>query len=109
MQPVIVVGGGISGLVAACYLAKEGVHVSIFEKNSQLGGRGRVFSNNGFVFDMGPSWYWMPDVFERFFNDMGKTTADYFELKKLDPGFQIILGQNDILQVPASVDELLDV
>lgn len=109
MRSVTVVGGGISGLVSSCYLANAGIEVDVYEKNQQLGGRGRVYSNNGFTFDMGPSWYWMPDVFERFFSDMGKNINDYISLKKLDPGFQIILGEDDILPVPADIDELMSV
>jgi phytoene desaturase len=109
MQTVSVVGGGISGLVASCYLAKSGREVHLFEKNSQVGGRGRIYTDNGFVFDMGPSWYWMPDIFEGFFGDMGRSSQDFFELRKLDPGFQIIFGPDDILPVPADPELLYDV
>jgi len=106
MRSVSVIGAGIAGLSAACFLAKDGLDVTIYEKNDTIGGRCRVFQENGFTFDMGPSWYWMPDVFESFFAHFNKTAADYYHLVKLDPGFQIILGQDDILPVPADIDEL---
>ena len=64
---VSVIGSGFASISAACYLAKEGFEVNVYEKNEQLGGRARQFVKDGFKFDMGPTWYWMPDVFERFF------------------------------------------
>ena len=66
---IAIIGSGFSSLSAACYLAKNGHKVTVFEKNEELGGRARQFKAKGFTFDMGPSWYWMPDVFEKFFND----------------------------------------
>jgi phytoene desaturase len=74
MKKVIVIGSGFSSLSAASYLAGAGLEVSIFEKNDIPGGRARQLKKNGFTFDMGPSWYWMPDIFENFFQDFGKTT-----------------------------------
>ncbi len=106
LKKVAVIGSGFSGLACSAFLAKKGNSVTVFEKNSSPGGRARVFSENGFVFDMGPSWYWMPEVFENFFNQFGKTTKDYYQLIQLDPGFQIIYGANDVLKIPASKDEL---
>jgi phytoene desaturase len=106
MGKVSVIGGGFSGLSAAAFAAAAGNEVHLFEKNDQIGGRARTYSSDGFVFDMGPSWYWMPDVFEQFFRSFGKHTSDYYELKKLEPGFQIIFGKNDVLQVPSDVDQL---
>lgn len=105
MKKVTVIGGGYSGMSAAAYLAKAGFAVDLIEKNSTLGGRGRQFSANGFHFDMGPSWYWMPEVFENFFNDFGYTTTDFYELIRLDPSYRIIFRDLD-LDVPASIDEL---
>jgi len=84
-----IIGSGFAGLATAASLAQKGVDVTVFEKNKTIGGRARQFQEKGFTFDMGPSWYWMPDVFENFFNRFGKTAADYYELKKLDPGFTI--------------------
>lgn len=106
MREVSVIGAGISGLVASCYLADRGLPVTVFEKNSSLGGRARVFADQGFLFDMGPSWYWMPDVFESFFNAFGRSASDYFDLVRLDPGFQIILKGGDLLPVPADIQSL---
>ena len=77
-----VIGSGFSGLSAAAFLAKSGKKVNVIEKNQELGGRARQFSSNGFLFDMGPSWYWMPDVFDKFFSNFQKTTSDYYKLKK---------------------------
>ena len=71
-----VVGAGFSGLAAAGVLAKEGYDVAVFEKHDRPGGRARQYETDGFVFDMGPSWYWMPDIFERYFERFGKTPAD---------------------------------
>ena len=89
-KKIAIIGSGFSGLSAACYLAQLGHSVTIFEKNKDAGGRARMFEYEGFKFDMGPSWYWMPDVFEGFFADFGKKTQDYYDLEKLSPGFQII-------------------
>jgi phytoene desaturase len=91
-KKIAIIGSGFSGLSAACYLAQKGHLVTIFEKNEAVGGRARMFEHDGFKYDMGPSWYWMPDVFDRFFADFGKKTSDYYKLLKLSPGFQIIFN-----------------
>lgn len=101
-----VIGSGFSGLASACYAAKEGYEVLVFEKNATVGGRARQLIDRGFIFDIGPSWYWMPDVFERFFADFGKKPSDYYNLVRLDPGFQIIFGENDLLPVHADGAQL---
>lgn len=103
---IAIIGSGISSLSAASIAAKEGYPVTIFEKNVQLGGRMRHFDHEGFRFDMGPSWYWMPDVFEKYYNLFGYTTSDLYNLKKLDPGFQIIFNDSETFPVPASWEEL---
>ncbi|MBF9255397.1 phytoene desaturase [Pontibacter sp. 172403-2] len=103
---VIVIGSGFSGLSAATCLADKGYDVTVLEKNATPGGRARSFAEAGFTFDMGPSWYWMPDVFESYFNRFGKSTSDYFQLERLDPSYTIVFGEDDLMQVPASMDEL---
>ena len=90
-KSVIVIGAGLGGLGTACLLAKKGYTVTLIEKNSTVGGRARVFEKDGFVFDMGPSWYMMPDVFDHFFSLMGEKTSDYYTLQKLAPSYRIIL------------------
>jgi phytoene desaturase len=106
MSLVAVIGSGFSGLAAASFLAKEGFDVTVFEKNSLPGGRARKFDASGFVFDMGPSWYWMPDVFEKYFQNFGKQPSDYYELKRLDPSYRIFFGKNDHLDIPAGTEAL---
>lgn len=108
MSKISIIGSGFSGLAAAAYLAKQGNAVTVLEKNAHIGGRARAFEENGFMFDMGPSWYWMPDAFETFFNNFGKTTSDYYDLKKLDPGFQIFFGKGEVIQIPDTKEELLE-
>ncbi|HYG18731.1 MAG TPA: phytoene desaturase family protein [Ohtaekwangia sp.] len=103
---VAVIGAGFAGLSAACFLAKEGFAVTLFEKNSSPGGRARKFEAAGFSFDMGPSWYWMPDVFEKFFAHFGQAPADYYKLVRLDPSYRIVYGQNDYMDLPADTDAL---
>jgi len=103
---IIIIGAGFAGLSAACVLAKEGFKVTILEKNDQPGGRARVWEKDGFQFDMGPSWYWMPDVFENFFALFGKKPADYYQLERLDPGYRIYYGPDDAMDIPASMDQL---
>ena len=93
-KSIYIIGSGFSSLAAACYLAKEGNNVTVFEKNSSLGGRAQQFFANGFTFDMGPSWYWMPDVFESFFADFNKKPSDYYSLEKLSPGYRVFF-END--------------
>ena len=106
MYKVAVIGSGFSGLASACFLAKNGYDVSVFEKNEDVGGRARSFHSRGFTFDMGPSWYWMPDVFERFFNQFGKTTSDYYTLKRLDPSYRVIFSEKEHLDIPANRKKL---
>ena len=101
-----VLGSGFSSLAASCYLAKAGHKVTVFEKNSQIGGRARQYHNDGFLFDMGPTWYWMPDVFERFFNDFGKKPSDYYDLERLKPAYEVYFNENDSTIIPDNLDEL---
>jgi len=105
-QEIIVIGSGFSSLAAATTLADKGHQVKILEKNTQCGGRARNFSAKGFSFDMGPSWYWMPDVFENYFKKFGKKTSDYYELKRLDPSYRVFFGKNKSMLIPAAYDEL---
>ena len=105
---ITIVGAGFAGLSAAAYLAREGYAVRILEKNAGLGGRARTFSAEGFTFDMGPSWYWMPEVFDNFFRDFGHTAADFYELVRLDPSYEVVFGAEDRVEVPASTADLFD-
>src|SRR5690348_14906504 len=101
MQSVAIIGSGFSGLSAACYLAAQGHDVHVFEKNDRPGGRARQLkTKEGFVFDMGPSWYWMPEIYERFFNDFGYKVSDFYELELLQPAFDIVFGKDEIIHVP---------
>jgi phytoene desaturase len=106
MAKIAVIGAGFSGLSAATYLGAAGHEVHIFEKNSAPGGRARQFEAKGYTFDMGPSWYWMPGVFDRFFEDFGFRTTDFYQLRLLNPAFEIVFGKNDSVSIPASYEEL---
>ncbi|MFA6944813.1 MAG: phytoene desaturase family protein [Pedobacter sp.] len=106
MSKVIVIGSGFSGLSAASYLSAAGHEVHVFEKNASAGGRARQLKDQGYVFDMGPSWYWMPDVFERFFNDFGYKVSDFYELKLLDPSFDIVFPDGETMSIPENYQNL---
>lgn len=107
-KKVIVIGSGFAGLSSACELASKGYEVTVLEKNESAGGRASLFEAEGFTFDMGPSWYWMPDVFERFFNRYGYSVSDFYELVRLDPGYRVYFGQDDKTDIPAGKQELRD-
>jgi phytoene desaturase len=98
-KTIAVIGSGFSSLAAACYLAKEGHAVTVYEKNASIGGRARQLKKDGFTFDMGPSWYWMPDIFERFFADFGKKPSDYYNLVKLSPAYRVYFGPDDCIEI----------
>jgi phytoene desaturase len=102
---VVVIGSGFAGLSAATHLATSSCSVTLLEKNGSPGGRARKFEHQGFVFDMGPSWYWMPDVFDNYFDHFGKKVADYYDLIRLDPSYAVIYGEEDTLDIPANLDE----
>ena len=106
MKKVNIIGSGFSSLSAACYLSKAGYNVTIFEKNASVGGRARVFEQDGFKFDMGPTWYWMPDVFEKFFKDFGKKPSDYYELEKLGPAYQVYFDVQDSLTISDNLNNI---
>ena len=107
MKKIAVIGSGFAGLTSAIELASLGYKVTVLEKNTNPGGRARKFETNGFTFDMGPSWYWMPDVFDKFFARHGKKVEDYYNLLKLDPGFSVVYGKDNTIDVPASFEELV--
>ena len=106
IKKITIIGSGFSALAASAYLAQSGHDVTIYEKNSAVGGRARQLKREGFTFDMGPSWYWMPDVFERFFADFGKKTTDYYELIKLSPAYRVYYGIDDFITI---ADNLADI
>ena len=106
-KKVAIIGSGFSALSAACYLSKQGHQVDVYEKNSTVGGRARQLIRDGFTFDIGPSWYWMPDIFERFFGDFGKKTSDYYKLDKLSPAYKIFF-QDDIITIADSLDKICE-
>jgi len=99
MKQIAIIGSGFSSLAAASYLAKAGHEVHVYEKNNGLGGRARQLKSQGFTFDMGPTWYWMPDVFERFFGDFGKNPSDFYNLSKLNPAYQVYFGSGDSITI----------
>ncbi|MEW5675170.1 phytoene desaturase family protein [Flavobacterium enshiense] len=101
-----IIGSGFSSLAAACYLAKAGCTVTIYEKNSTIGGRARQLKKEGFTFDIGPTWYWMPDVFERFFADFNKKPSDYYELIKLNPAYQVYFDTLDFVTIADNLDDI---
>ena len=107
-RKVTIIGSGISSLSAACFLGREGFDVTIIEKNSSIGGRARQFHTDGFTFDMGPSWYWMPEVFENFYNQFGKTASDFYNLKRLDPSYRVFWNDDSFTDVPSNLEELKD-
>ena len=106
MKKVTVIGAGFSGLSSAASLAAKGFDVTVLEKNSSPGGRARKFEDQGFTFDMGPSWYWMPDVFESYFNSFGKSVSDYYELLRLDPSYRIYFGKDEVIDLPADINQM---
>ena len=105
-KQVHIIGSGFASLAASCYMAKQGYEVYVFEKNSTVGGRARRLEKEGFIFDIGPTWYWMPDVFERFFADFGRKPSDYYTLNKLDPGYQVYFGENDSVNISGNLEEI---
>jgi phytoene desaturase len=102
---VVVIGSGFAGLSAASFMAKAGCNVTVIEKNETPGGRARQLIDNGFTFDIGPSFYWMPDVFDRYFAQFGKKTSDYYHLHRLDPSYRIY-WENGFSDMPADYEGL---
>lgn len=104
-QRAIIIGAGLGGLATAALLAKDGYEVTLLEKHYQIGGRARVFEQGGFRFDMGPSWYLMPDVFEHFFGLFGKKVSDYLTLKQLDPSYRIKFADGEEVDFRADIED----
>jgi len=106
-KTISIIGSGFSSLSASCYLAKAGYDVSIYEKNDTIGGRARQLIKDGFTFDIGPSWYWMPDIFEKFFNDFNKSTSDYYQLDKLSPAYKIFFS-DEVITIGNHMDQICE-
>jgi phytoene desaturase len=105
-KSAIVIGAGFAGISTATHLASQGWNVTVLEKHNQPGGRARVFREQGFVFDMGPSWYWMPDVFERYFKQFGSSVSDHYQLVRLGPSYRVFFPGEEVVDVPAGDDAL---
>lgn len=106
MAKIGIIGAGLSSLYAACKLSKAGHHVSVFEKNSTVGGRSQTFEANGFTFDMGPSWYWMPELIDRLFSELNENREDYYSLKRLDPSYRVFWSDASFTDLPANIEAL---
>jgi len=104
-KSIIVIGSGFGGLSAAALLAKDGHKVKVIEKNEQPGGRASVYKIKGFTFDMGPSWYLMPDVFEKFFGEFGEKPENYLQLKRLDPAYRVFFSKEDIVNISSDLNK----
>ncbi len=102
----VVIGAGFAGLATASVLARAGLRVTLIEQNTDPGGRARRSQVDGFTFDRGPSWYWMPDVFEGFFAHFGQRPSDHYELIRLDPSYSVYFGKEERWRIPASMDGL---
>ncbi|MDD4039184.1 MAG: FAD-dependent oxidoreductase [Sphaerochaeta sp.] len=107
-KQAIVIGGGFGGLSAAALLARDGCTVTVIEKNELLGGRARYWHKDGFTFDMGPSWYLMPEVFERYFSLFGKKRESYFKLKPLDPYYKVFFGEQGDVELTPDFDKNIE-
>ena len=105
---VIIIGAGFGGLAAAALLAKQGHKIKVIEKNEQSGGRASIWKKDGFTFDMGPSWYLMPDVFEKYFAEFGKKPEEYMDLVRLDPSYRVFFDINDSVDISANLEKNLD-
>lgn len=103
---IAVIGAGFAGLSAATSLADKGYDVTLLEKNAQPGGRARMWEQDGFRFDMGPSWYWMPDVFDTYFQRFGRQTADYYQLHRLNPSYTVVFSAEEAIALPAGLPAL---
>ena len=107
-KTIHIIGSGFSSLAASCYLAKAGYEVTVFEKNKTIGGRARQLVKDGFTFDIGPTWYWMPDVFERFFSDFDKNPSDFYTLEKLNPAYSVYFGKDDYITIEDTLNKIAD-
>ncbi len=107
MKKAVIIGSGFSSLSCACYMAKAGYEVTVLEKNEQIGGRASMLEGDGFRFDMGPSWYWMPDIFERFFADFDRRVADYYTLEKLSPAYRVYFGEDDYIDIADNPESII--
>ena len=103
---IIVIGSGLAGMASASYLAKAGYKVKVIEKNMAYGGRLQTYEEKGFTFDLGPSWYWMPDLFESFFSDFDKKVSDYYSLTRLDPGYRVYFDDSEFFDVHENYQKL---
>ncbi len=107
-KKVVIIGSGFSSLSASCYLAKSGFDVTIYEKNDTIGGRARQLKKEGFTFDIGPSWYWMPDVFESFFGDFDTSVSDFYTLDKLNPAYKVFFKNNESITIEDSLEKIYE-
>ena len=105
-KKIAIIGSGFSALSASCYLAKSGYEVNIFEKNKTIGGRARQLKKEGFTFDIGPTWYWMPDVFDRFFDDFNTKSSDFYELEKLNPAYSVYFDKDDYITIEDTLEKI---
>ncbi|MEW4924820.1 phytoene desaturase family protein [Algibacter sp. 2305UL17-15] len=105
-KSALIIGSGFSSLAASCYLAQAGYEVTVFEKNATIGGRARQLKKEGFTFDIGPTWYWMPDVFEKFFGDFNKKPSDFYTLEKLSPAYSVYFGKDDYITIGDTLEKI---
>ena len=103
---VVVVGGGLGGLAAACTLAARGYAVTLCDTNAWVGGKAAVLAEQGFRFDMGPTILTIPAVLKRIFAEAGRDLADSVDLVPLDPQWRSFFTDGSTLDLVSDVAQM---
>ncbi len=105
-KKVIIVGAGPGGLASAMILSHRGYDVTIYEKQSHVGGRTSPIKVDGYTFDLGPTFVMLPQVFEEVFSLAGKNLIDYVDFKRLDTLYKLHFDDNRELSIFYDKDKL---
>jgi phytoene desaturase len=107
-QRVLIVGAGPGGLAAALLLAKEGLEVTMVEKQPRVGGRTSVIESDGYRFDLGPTFFLYPQILEEIFSAAGRDLHQEIPMQRLDPQYRLIFGAGGELQCTSDVERMVD-
>ncbi len=103
---VVIVGAGPGGLATAMLLARSGVDVTVVEKSARVGGRTATLEQDGFKFDIGPTFFLYPRVLREIFADAGYDLDREVPMKRLDPQYRLVFGDGGQIDATANVERM---